>query len=186
MDRISEAVESLWGPLDEGGRLPRVPRFLDELATRCDAYLEARDTHVSQWSYGNQLEHLYRTSHYVFDKIEESLTGQNADARMGFWGAGLLVFGFIPRGWFPTIPQLVPASGTLKDIQPLHDELKRRAEQLDWRLQDIKSSSGKSLHPRMKYLSASQWVFFHKVHHRHHLAIMRDILQAAGEPALAR
>jgi hypothetical protein len=32
----------------------------------------------------------------------------------------------------------------------------------------------------MKYLTSSQWIFFADIHHRHHMAIMRDILKAAG------
>ncbi|HEV7844378.1 MAG TPA: hypothetical protein VGO69_11825, partial [Pyrinomonadaceae bacterium] len=81
---------------------------------------------------------------------------------------------------FPTIPPLVPLSGTEEHIQPLKEDLKRRVEQIKWRLEQIKAGPGKSMHPRMKYLTSSQWLFFADVHHRHHLAIMRDILKAAG------
>jgi DinB family protein len=180
MDRIRKAVDQLWGPLGKDGTLHSSPRFVDELSEHCNGNLGLCDTRVSKWSYGHQLEHLYRTSHYVLDRLEESMTGRNATERMGFWGAGLMVGGFIPRYWFPTIPQLVPASGTMEHIQPLKDELKTRVEQIQWRLDQIEISQGKSRHPRMKYLSASQWLFFQDVHHRHHLSIMRDILKVAG------
>lgn len=180
MDRISKAAYRLWGTLEEDGHLHGSPRFADELAEHCNGHLEVRDVRVSKWSYGQQLEHLYRSSHYVLDRLEESMTGKNSSEHMGFWGGGLMVGGFIPRYWFPTIPSLVPLSGTDEHIQPLREELKQRIENIEWRLEQIKESRGKSRHPRMKYLSSSQWLFFADVHHRHHLAIMRDILKVAG------
>lgn len=174
------AANRLWGSLGENGELPPEAHFVDELAAHYNDKLGVVDTRVSKWSYGHQLEHLYRTSHYVLDRLEEAMTGLYADEHMGFWGVGLVTVGFIPRYWFPTIPQLVPLSGTPEDIEPLKDDLKNRLQQIEWKLNDIKVSRGKSRHPRMKYLTASQWVFFQDIHHRHHLAIMRDILKTAG------
>ncbi len=179
MDRIAVAADRLWGSLGKDGRLHSSPRFAAELEERYDGNLAVLEPSVSKWSYGHQLEHLYRTSHYVLDRLEESMTGLYSNEHMGFWGVGMMVVGFIPRYWFPTIPQLVPLSGSPEDIEPLKDDLRRRLEQVEWRLSDIKESRGKSRHPRMKYLSSSQWLFFQDIHHRHHLAIMRDILKAA-------
>lgn len=180
MDRISKAANRLWGTLGEDEQLHGSPRFADELAEHCNGHLEVRDTRVSKWSYGEQLEHLYLSSHYVLDRLEEAMSGRNDKEWMGFWGGGLMVGGFIPRYWFPTIPPLVPKGGTEEHLQPLREDLKRRVEQIEWRVGQIKASRGKSMHPRMKYLTASQWLFFGDIHHRHHLAIMRDILKAAG------
>lgn len=180
MDRTTVAANRLWGSLGKDGRLHASPRFADELAAHYNGKLTIVNSTVSKWSYGHQLEHLYRTSHYVLDRLEEAMTGLHAGDRMGFWGYGMLVGGFIPRYWFPTIPQLVPLSGSPEDIEPLRDDLKARLEKIEWSLSDIKRSRGKSRHPRMKYLTASQWIFFQDMHHRHHLSIMRDILKAAG------
>jgi hypothetical protein len=180
MDHISEAASRLWGPLGEGGRLHPSPRFADELAGCCDNDLEVIVEKVSKWSYGDQLEHLYLGSHYVLDRIEEAMSGKNERARIGFWGVGMMVGGFMPRYVFPTIPPLVPRSGTLEHIAPLRETLKGRIQNLQWRLDEIRANPGKSLHPRMKYLTSAQWLFFADIHHRHHMAIMRDILKAAG------
>ena len=187
MDRISEAVNRLWGQLGDGGHLHGSPRFADELAECChDSSMEVRSVKVSKWSYGEQLEHLYRSSHYVLDRLEESMAGENRKGRIGFWGRGLMVGGFIPRYWFPTIPPLVPQSGTEEHIGPLREGLRERVAQIEWRLEQIKASPGRSMHPRMKYLTSSQWLYFADVHHRHHLSLMRDILAAAGEQVPAR
>jgi hypothetical protein len=180
MDRITRAVVRLWGFVGKDGQLHGSPRFADDLSAQCGGKLVLRAPIVSKWSFGQQLEHLYRSSHYVLDRLEESMTGENASERMGFWGRGLMVGGFIPRGAFPTIPPLEPASGTMADIRPLRESLIKRLSQIDWNLVQIKASPGKSRHPRMKWLSSSQWLFFADIHHRHHLAIMRDIVKSAG------
>ncbi len=179
MDRITKSVVRLWGFVGKDGRLHGSPRFADDLAAQCDKNLVLRVPAVSKWSFGQQLEHLYRSSHYVLDRLEESMTGGNASERMGMWGRGLMLGGFIPRGAFPTIPPLEPASGTMADIRPLRENLIKRLSQIDWNLVQIKASPGKSRHPRMKWLTSSQWLFFADIHHRHHLAIMRDIAKAA-------
>lgn len=180
MDRTRVAAVRLWGSLGEHGELPGEAQFAGELSALYNNNLKFVDPNVSRWSYGHQLEHLYRASHYVLDRLEEAMTGLYTDQRMGFWGCGMMVVGGMPRYWFPTIPQLVPHSGSPEDIEPLRDDLKTRLEKIEWRLSDIKDSRGKSRHPRMKYLTASQWVFFQDIHHRHHLALMRDILKGAG------
>ena len=180
MDRITKAAFRLWGSVGNNGRLHGSPRFADDLAAQCGGHLDLRAPGVSKWSFGQQLEHLYRSSHYVIDRLEESLTGENASEPIGMWGRGLMIGGFIPRGAFPTIPPLEPASGTMDHIHPLRESLKTRLAQIEWDLSEIKASSGRSLHPRMKWLSSSQWLFFADIHHRHHLAIMRDIVRATA------
>ncbi len=179
-DRISKAATRLWGSLGEDGHLHPSPRFADELAECGHGNLEVIVEKVSKWSYGDQLEHLYLGSHYVLDRLEESMAGENDQSRMGLWGVGMMVGGFMPRYVFPTIPPLVPKSGTEEHIGPLRETLKERISNIGWRLDEIKAAPGKSLHPRMKYLTSSQWIFFADIHHRHHMGIMRDILKAAG------
>lgn len=186
MDRIRRAAERLWGNIGEQGALQGPPVFASELASFCDWDLSTQTNHVSKWSVGQQLEHIYLSTHYVLDQIEAALTGENADRHMGFWGVGLMAGGFIPRYVFPTIPPLEPKSGTPLHIDPLRERLTDRVEQIAWTLQQLKSSPGKSRHPRMKYLTASQWLFFADVHHRHHLSLMRDIAKAAGREHVAR
>lgn len=180
MDRISEAANRLWGSLGEDGHLHPSPRFADELAECGNNDLELIVEKVSKWSYGDQLEHLYLGSHYVLDRLEEAMSGTNDQGRMGLWGVGMMVGGFMPRYVFPTIPPLVPKSGTEEHIAPLRETLRERIRNISWRMDELRECRGKSLHPRMKYLTACQWVYFADIHHRHHMAIMRDILKAAG------
>jgi hypothetical protein len=183
MDRIRKAVLRLWGNLNDGERLHGTPRFADELSSHCEgnsnSKLALRDERVSKWSYGEQLEHLYRSSHYVLDRLEEAMSGDNAAERRGMWGHSLMAAGFIPRGFFPTIPPLEPEGGTMEQIAPLRDSLRQRLAAVDLDLRRIKTSPGKSRHPRMKWLTSSEWFFFADVHHRHHLSIMRDIARRA-------
>jgi len=182
MDRITRAVYRLWGSLGEDGRFHGTPSFAAELAARCDGKLSVLSPKVSKWSFGQHLEHLYLSSHYVLDRLEESMSGKNANEHMGFYGVGLMVGGFIPRYVFPTIPPLVPKSGTLEDIQKLRASLADRVERIEWDLGQIRAAIGRSMHPRMKYLTASQWLYFADIHHRHHLSIIADVLTAADRP----
>lgn len=177
MDRISRAVQRLWGSVGNG-RLPPSPRFAEELAEHGNGALSLVSPKVSKWSYGYQLEHLYLSTHYVLDRLEESFTGRYADERMGPWGVGMMVGGFIPRKMFPTIPPLEPQGGTLAQIVPLQQRLNERLAAIDWGMRELFASRGKSKHPRMKYLTSSQWMLFADIHHRHHIAIMRDIARS--------
>ena len=182
MNRIDRAIQQLWGPLSENDRFGPEPAFMATLSQRTTLDLQLQSSDVSKWSLGKQLEHLYLSSHYVIDRVEECLTGANSSSHMGPYGFGLMVGGFIPRGVFPTIPPLVPKSGTLDDIEPLKASLKSRIDSIYWDLTLIKSSCGKSRHPRMKYLTAAQWLYFAEIHHRHHLSIIHDIKKlASGE-----
>jgi len=178
MDRVTRAVTRMWGSIGNG-TLPPTAKFAQELQDRCNGDLSLCAPGVSKWSYGQHLEHLYLSSHYVMDRLQEALGGGNRDAHMGFWGVGLMVGGFIPRKAFPTIPPLEPHSGTLEHIEPLQKMLHERLRGIDWGLKEVKASPGKSRHPRMKFLNSGQWMFFADIHHRHHLAIMRDIVKAA-------
>jgi hypothetical protein len=179
MDRITRAVHRLWGSVGHG-RLAPAPRFASELAAAgSNGKLPLMAPEISKWSFGHQLEHAYRSAHYVLDRLEESLAAKDRAGRMGFWGVGMMIGGFIPRGMFPTIPPLEPTGGTLAEIRPLQQSLDERLAKIGWGIAEIKNSPGKSRHPRMKYLTSGQWMFFWDIHHRHHLAIMRDIAKAA-------
>lgn len=177
MDRVARAVTRLWGSTGNGS-LPPTARFALELQDRCKDDLTLHSAAVSKWSYGHHLEHLYLSSHYVLDRLEEALGKENSREHMGFWGVGLMVGGFIPRKAFPTIPPLEPQGGSLQQIEPLQQTLHERLSRIDWGLGDVKTSPGKSRHPRMKWLNSGQWMFFADIHHRHHLSIMRDIRKA--------
>jgi len=180
MDRMSRAVYRLWGSLGEDGRLHASPRFAEDLASRYEkGDLALLETSISKWSFGQQLEHLYMATHYVLDRLYEAMDAEETADHPSLWGHAFIAGGYIPRGLFPTIPQLVPGSGTRAEILPLKESLQVRLGQLEWNLEQINASPGRSPHPRMKHLLARHWLFFLDVHHRHHLRIMRDILKAA-------
>jgi len=180
MDQLTRAAYRLWGSLDDQEHLHGSPSFAAELDAHCNGELGLRVESVSKWSYGEHLEHLYLTSHYELDRLEEAMAQRNISERAGIYGFALMTSGFIPRGVFRTIPPLVPKSGTMDSIAPLRESLKTRLNKLEWDLHEIRESLGRSRHPRMKYLLARQWMVFADIHHRHHLAIIRDILKCAS------
>jgi hypothetical protein len=180
MNRFERSIEQLWGRSEPDGTLGPEPSFAAELDARCGEVLDLSSIRVSKWTLGKQLEHLYLSTHYVLDRVEDCLAGKDPNRHMGMYGVGLMVGGFIPRGVFPTIPPLEPKSGTLEHIEPLKQQLRGRLASLRWDLETIRDSIGKSKHPRMKYLTATQWLYFAEIHHRHHLSIIRDIRSAAN------
>ena len=180
MDRITRAVLRLWGSVGEDGRLHAKPKFTAELESHTSKKLDLRAPGVSEWSYGQQLEHLYLASHWTFDRLDESMTGANADEHMNYLGVGMMVGGRIPRHLFATIPVLVPQAGTLAEILPLKERLQKRLDAIDWDMVHIRTGHGRSKHPRMHFLNSSHWMFFLDIHHRHHLRIMRDIAKKAA------
>ena len=186
MNRTSRAVYRLWGSLGEDGDLHGVPRFAEELvAQHRNGNLGICVNSVSLWSFGQQLEHLYLATHWVLDRLDEAMSENQSNGNMSLLGYAFMAGGFFPRGMFPTIPVLVPGAGTSERIQPLKERLDGRLQRLRWTLDQINANPGRSPHPRMKHLLARQWMFFLDVHHRHHLAIMRDILAAADEHPLS-
>ncbi|HVR39809.1 MAG TPA: hypothetical protein VMU84_12000 [Thermoanaerobaculia bacterium] len=178
MDRTTRAVYRLWGSLGENGELHATPRFQDELAELCKGKLDLCIPSVSKWSYGRQVEHLYRASHWTLDRLDESLTGANSEESANLLGGGFLTINHIPRHLFPTIPPLETHGGTMELIQPLKDNLAMRLARMHWTLDDVLASRGRSRHPRMRYLLTGWWVRFMDVHHRHHNRIIRDIVRA--------
>jgi len=180
MDRITRAVLRLWGSVEKDGRLHASPKFTRELAEHESKRLDLRVPEVSQWSYGQQLEHLYLASHWTFDRLDESMTGANPDETMNLLGVGMMVGGRIPRRLFNTIPVLVPQNGTLAEILPLKERLQKRLDAIDWDMVRVRTCEGRSKHPRMHFLTSSHWMFFLDIHHRHHLRIMRDIAKKAA------
>lgn len=185
MDKVTRAVERLWGTLGPAGELHAAPRFQDELRAEAEGDLFRLERRVSEWSFGHHVEHLYQASHWVLDRLEESMSGANADGKMNHLGIGMLILGRIPRGMYPTIPPLMPQGGTMAEIRPLAERLRARLAEHDWRLPEVLVCPGRSRHPRMRFLAARHWMIFLDIHHRHHRAILRDILKAGVRVPLA-
>ncbi len=185
MDKLSRAVHRLWGTLGPVGALHAEPRFQKELAAEAEGDLPRLQTAVSQWSFGNHVEHLYLATHWVVDRLEESMSGANDRERMNHLGISMLVLGRIPRGMYPTIPVLVPHGGTMAEIRPLAERLRERLASHSWRFDELQACRGRSRHPRMRFLAARHWMIFLDIHHRHHLAILHDICKAAERDSLA-
>ncbi len=185
MDKLSQAVHRLWGTLGPTGELHAEPRFQEELAVEAEGDHSLLQTAVSKWCFGEHVQHLYLATHWVVDRLEESMSGANDREKMNHLGISMLVLGRIPRGMYPTIPVLVPHGGTKAEIRPLAERLRERLAAHRWRLDELQACPGRSRHPRMRFLAARHWMIFLDIHHRHHLAILQDIGKAAERASLA-
>lgn len=150
------------------------PQFAADLAALLDNDLAGRSERVSKWSMGQHIEHMYRASLYVLERIQEAET-QPVSGKPNILGRGFLLAGFIPRGVFTAIPEVRPKEGDMKTILDLKSKLKTYLENQETDLDKICAAEGCSRHPRMGWLRQDQWLFFLEVHHRHHLAIIKDL-----------
>ena len=179
MDKIRKKVHRLWGPLGDGEKLHSTPDFATEMAELCKGPLEIRSKRVSKWGFGEQVEHMYLVAHWVLDRMNEAMAVTDSPERTTALCHGMLIGHWIPRGLYPTLPELEAQGGTMEEIQPLKDRLEERLAKLDWTWPQVSTHTGRSYHPWMKMLLMPHWFFFLTVHHLHHLAILRDIRKKA-------
>lgn len=157
---------------------------IDELValTGDPAVLERRAESVSGWSVGEHIEHLLRVDTTILDRWDQIEQGRAPSASGGPKLRGLIVLwlGRIPRGKAKAAPMFTPEG----IIAP--DELSRALKGLRGRIDLIgadlavhATASWRADHPILGPFSPTQWLRFIEIHHRHHLAILADILQVS-------
>ncbi len=158
--------------LDELLLLARQP----ELAT-------IRSTEVSQWSVGQQLEHLLLTDRMILDGFDGLLAGDLESAGGGPTGIGriILLFEYIPRGKGRAPKRVIPGALDPIEIASGFEEIESKFEELAPRLGELEASRATYRHPLMGNFNPSQWLKFVKIHHRHHQKLIRDIRRLAEQ-----
>ena len=138
---------------------------------------------VSDWCVGAQLEHLLLSDRRILARLEEALRGTVPAGRGGPSAAGLwvLLVGAIPRGR-GTAPDGTRPEGMPPDLLVAGWEaLLDRVRALQARTPELRASPGRWPHPLLGSFGTWHWTRFARVHHRHHRAIIEEILARAGE-----
>ncbi len=133
---------------------------------------------VSQWSVGQQLEHLAVVNLRITGKaMAEALKvpPQHAHTSIALLGRAVLWTGYIPRGRGKAPEFSVPAAATPQSVRELVERYRDSVRALEPRLSEVEASAGRWPHPVLGTFSALQWLHFIEVHTRHHLKIVRDI-----------
>ncbi len=143
--------------------------------------LDARNEKVSDWSTGQQLEHLALAGVLICTRIDIALSDPAPDRDKGvkFIAHIALKTGFIPRGKAKAPEPSRPADVIQKEalVQKMAD-FEARLNTFEPRLQSIATWPGRSAHPILGYFTPAQWLRFLEVHQHHHFKIIREILRA--------
>lgn len=163
------------------GLLAGIDRWL--ALTRDPASLERRDTAVSGWSVAQHAEHLLRSDEGVLSWIARTLEEESPaerDREPIALGVRILEEGVIPRGRGPapeaTLPRGIAASALTSRLEATRG----LAVELGERLDEIAAHRATLAHHVLGPFTPAEWLRFLHIHHDHHDAILRDILDTDG------
>ena len=93
-------------------------------------------------------------------------------------GVGLLARGSIPRGRGPAPEFTLPAGAGRGDLLEGFEDLRALADSLIPRTGEIDATNRTLPHHVLGHFTPAEWLRFLHLHHRHHEAIIHDILAA--------
>ena len=136
---------------------------------------------VSAWSVQDHLEHLLFSDRKVLDWVLEALAAPNPGTREQFpraIGVALLARGSIPRGRGPAPDFTLPAALPSADVREGFEALHTLTAGLELQLAELDACRHTLPHHVLGHFTPAEWLRFLHLHHRHHEAIIRDILDA--------
>lgn len=170
---LSQSHSAWLGELDRCARLAEQP-------DTC----EVRAPEVSAWSVGEQLEHLLLADRRILGGIERVLEASArgeptpGEGSPTLIGRLILWSGVVPRGRAKAPQSTSPEGMAAPDLVHGFAEVRVGVDALGSRLADIGRAPSTRAHPILGHFTATQWLRFSGVHHRHHGKIIRDILRA--------
>ncbi|MYL07087.1 MAG: hypothetical protein F4012_09830 [Gemmatimonadales bacterium] len=136
---------------------------------------------ISAWSVQDHLEHLLFSDRNVLDWVVEALARPNPETREQSpheIGVALLARGSIPRGRGPAPDFTLPAGLEGADLRAGFEALSGLATDLEPRLAELDACRLTLPHHVLGHFTPAEWLRFLHLHHLHHEAIIRDILNA--------
>ena len=136
---------------------------------------------VSAWSVREHLEHLLLSDRRVLGWVVEALATPNPETREASpneIGRALLARGSIPRSRGPAPEFTRPAGLESGDLRAGFEALCGLAAGFEPRLAQLDACRLTLPHHVLGHFTPAEWLRFLHLHHRHHEAIIRDILAA--------
>ncbi len=136
---------------------------------------------VSAWSVQDHLEHLLFSDRSVLGWVLKTLARPNPETREQFpheIGVSLLARGSIPRGRGPAPDFTLPNGLAPADVRAGFEALRALAAGLRTQLAELDTCRRTLPHHVLGHFTPAEWLRFLHLHHRHHDAIIRDILAA--------
>ncbi len=128
----------------------------------------------------DHLEHLLFSDRKVLRWVVDALARPNPDARDRSpheIGVSLLARGSIPRGRGPAPDFTLPTGGAPADVRAGFEALRALTAGLEPRLEELDGCRHTLPHHVLGHFTPPEWLRFLHLHHRHHEAIIRDILK---------
>jgi hypothetical protein len=156
---------------------------MEALLQRPEAILHER-TDVSGWSVFEQVQHVLIANKWALSAVVAMLLGQGDYAESGrknLLGTVLLALGWIPRGRAQAPATARPNPDV--EIAELSSSLQKQRgylERITDRRGELASLKKRFQHPVLGDFSAEDGIRFVRVHTRHHLTIVDDILKASS------
>lgn len=129
----------------------------------------------------DHLEHLLFSDRKVLGWVVEALAAPNPGTREQFpreIGVALLARGSIPRGRGPAPDFTLPGGLPSADVREGFEALHTLAAGLEPQLAELEACGHTFPHHVLGHFTPAEWLRFLHLHHRHHEAIIRDILAA--------
>lgn len=151
------------------------PHFLDEQFSQIEDYIAQRDSlnpKVSKVDVAWHLDHMLKTINVICASLEAS-NPDEYQSNFNFTRAVIYVWGDFPRGVAKS-PRVVRPPDVI-----LTEDLYRQLEMAKENLKAIQTLDANAHfeHPYFSILDKKQSIRFLKIHTRHHLKIVRDIVK---------
>jgi len=128
------------------------------------------------WSYSEVYAHIFDASMLSLDTLEDCVSGKGKIRSTPLVTKLILLFGALPPGRYKT-PEILAGRVKVITKEEARKMISNFTEKLDlaYRYIDKSNPAIKTLHPRMGYLNARQWLRFIEIHLKHHLKQLKRV-----------
>ena len=146
--------------------------------------ITTRNLQVSHWSVGEQLDHLLTAALLNLKAIRILVLGRGQTPSEGLTAGGreCLDVGMIPLGSAVAPEYVQPTAGRgVTELESLRLKVLQMCDDLVGEVSQLDDRGQVLTHFAVGEMGASQWLRFALVHSRHHVGIVRRILERTGE-----
>ena len=137
---------------------------------------------ISGWSYSEVYAHIWDASLLTLDTMEDCLNGKGKRNKpSAFVTKLILLFGTFPPGRYKT-PSVLNGRVKLITKTEARALISVFINRLDADVESMNRAQDniKTLHPKLGYLNASQWLRFIEIHLKHHYKQLKRIEKSFG------
>lgn len=149
-----------------------------------ETILRSRAT-ISAWSPAHHLMHIVKSNEVIQRYVHAICSSDSSGARGGRAspiGFTMLMLGRIPRRAAQAEPSIQPPEHIdAGELRLAWEESEAAVRRLDDLIATLPLHTGRRSHYVFGSLTATQWLRFSVIHTRHHLRIIRDVLERGDE-----